>query len=424
MSLSIRRKSAALAALALLLFAANGGTFRVPALSSLIWLAAYGAVLLWVAQRPYQALRQIGAAWPLLALGALALASMIWSVNPARSLTAAVQLTMTLLIAVRLAAVFSPREIFTALFLAQSLGIAASLANAATGALPPAYEAHGPLIGIYVQKSWMGKAAFWWAFSAAALALWHRVPLLALPAILLGLGLAFAAKSFLAILAFGAIGLLALLALARRLPRRARLALPMGAAVLFLAGGLIWSATGGSLVAEGLGAAGKSTTLTGRTILWEIGMRAFGDAPLTGVGYGAFWHSAEYALDVRFVHANVDHGLLGFHNAYVEALVSLGAVGGSVFAWLIASTLWRLSVWLRRAESPDAAILLSSCFAILIIGFFDDYFFRQHAPHLILFAMAWIYATPYVRSANRRRRARFGPGNPRYQPRDLRPRET
>ncbi|QHQ36416.1 O-antigen ligase family protein [Algicella marina] len=424
MTLAIRRSTIAVLATAVLLFAGNGATFRFPAANAAVWLSAYAAVLYWLARTPGPALRSLRAAWPLLLLPLLALASPLWSVNPPRSAAAAFQLLMTMLIAIRIAGLLGPRAIFTALFIAQSAGLALSLANAATNALPPAWEVHGPLLGIYVQKGWMGKAAFWWAFSATALGLWYRHLPLALAATALAAALALKAESVLALLAFAAIGLMLLFATARRLPPTLGPALPLGAATLALGLAAIANLTGGDLVSATLDGLGKSGTLTGRTVLWDIGLGAWSDSPLLGTGYGAFWSSATYAWEIAFVHATVDSGLAGFHNAYVEALVSLGLAGAVLFAVLIVATLQRLTRWYLATTSPDATIWLAACAAILLMGLMDDYFFRQHAPHLVLFAAAFLHADPArwrVRPPNRRNAGPSAAGTGPHRPPATRP---
>ncbi len=390
---TIRKHTLIMLAFSVLLFSAGGGTFRFPAISAALWLVTYASILFWITRAPGPAFRAIRAAWPLLLIPLIALISPLWSVDPARSVIAATQLLFTLLLAIRLAAILPPRAAFTALFIAQTAGIALSLANAATGALPPAFEPHGPMLGIYVQKSWMGKAAFWWAFSAIALGVWYRWSAVALTITALGILLAVRAESVTALLAFSSIGVLLTFTATRRLPATLRIGLPLAAVILAISLTLIWGVTGGSS-GDVLAAMGKSSTLTGRTVLWQIGYEAWADHPILGTGYGAFWSSSTFAWEVGFVHAHVDDGLAGFHNAYVEAFVALGVLGGGIFLALVTVTFRRLIRWYLATRSTEAAVWSAATLAIALMGCMDDYFFRQHAPHLIFFAMAFLYSAP------------------------------
>lgn len=97
----------------------------------------------------------------------------------------------------------------------------------------------------------------------------------------------------------------------------------------------------------------SSGTLNDRAIIWDLGMEAFGERPLTGVGGGAFPAAIEKAAGVREL----------AHNTFISVAVEMGLVGLLLFG----SVLMVLAVPLIRSYSvrtmPGVVLLLT-----LLIG--------------------------------------------------------
>lgn len=97
----------------------------------------------------------------------------------------------------------------------------------------------------------------------------------------------------------------------------------------------------------------SSGTLNDRAIIWDLGMEAFGERPLTGVGGGAFPAAIEKAAGVREL----------AHNTFISVAVEMGLVGLLLFG----SVLVVLAVPLIRSYSvrtmPGVVLLLT-----LLIG--------------------------------------------------------
>lgn len=97
----------------------------------------------------------------------------------------------------------------------------------------------------------------------------------------------------------------------------------------------------------------SSGTLNDRAIIWDLGMEAFGERPLTGVGGGAFPAAIEKAAGVREL----------AHNTFISVAVEMGLVGLLLFG----SVLVVLAVPLIRSYSvrtmPGMVLLLT-----LLIG--------------------------------------------------------
>lgn len=388
---------------AVVFFAAFNGFFRL-APSDTIWMAIYGLMVLWAVRTPERVVDTVRTGWPLLLLPAFALASAVWSVAPGRTVYAALQLIMATMIALRITRLLSTRQILYALFIAQGAGLALSLLNLATGMLPPVYEVNGALLGTYTHKTGVGKAALWSSFAFIGICAYHRVPLLGALFAAATLPVAVMAQSVTSQLGYGFIALLLGLLALRRLPMGVRAGVPLALLLFAVAALLVFVATGGELLQSLLDMAGKGRTLTGRTVLWAIALDTIAANPVGGVGFNAFWTSAAYSDVVTYIHINVDDGLNGFHNGYLETFVALGAVGGVYLIGLVALTLWRLSLCFIQTRALEAAIWLAAFTLITGLMVMEDSFFKLHSAHYMIAVMA-------VRMAihlDRKRRAASG----------------
>ncbi len=113
--------------------------------------------------------------------------------------------------------------------------------------------------------------------------------------------------------------------------RRAPASIRRGLLVLLVLG-LVLSSAVSLLAIGGLDGAlhdiGKSSTLTGRTYLWAMGLKAAVQHPLLGYGYESFWvHGRPMAEQLWYQFSIESRAGFHFHNALVETLVEMGAVG-------------------------------------------------------------------------------------------------
>ncbi|WP_177220516.1 O-antigen ligase family protein [Poseidonocella sedimentorum] len=396
--IALPRSAPDVALTALIFFTANTGAQRL-ANPDILWMGFYALTLLWLMSDMRRIRTILTRDWAAFLLPALALCSTLWSVAPGRTGYASLQLIMTTLIALRMAHVLTTRQILLALFLAQGGGLALSLLNLSSGFLQPVWEVNGALLGIYPHKTGVGKAAFWAALALLGLCAYMRLSLLALIFAAAVFPVAVLAKSVTAQLGFAVVGMLALLIWMRHLPRGLRAGLPLAGVVLLLATIVIFAVTGGDLLTTVLQAMGKSPTLTGRTVLWSFALDILAQEPLGGVGFNAFWTSPRYALLVSYIHTNVDEGLNGFHNAYLEVFVALGLVGGTLLLGQVALTYVRLIRAYLRARSLSAAIWLAIFAAVSGLALMEDSFFKLHSGHYMLAVIAMAYARRVARAA-------------------------
>ncbi|MFB9217279.1 O-antigen ligase family protein [Vibrio sinaloensis] len=82
---------------------------------------------------------------------------------------------------------------------------------------------------------------------------------------------------------------------------------------------------------------GKDPTLTGRTVLWDIGYVLFLKQPLLGFGYEGLFRIGNYqAEDIWEMFSVASGSGFNFHNMYVDTMVEFGTIGIVAFMLQIA----------------------------------------------------------------------------------------
>ena len=76
-----------------------------------------------------------------------------------------------------------------------------------------------------------------------------------------------------------------------------------------------------------LEAVGRDPTLTGRTVLWEWGLRAIAERPVVGWGFTGYFNSPQGAIPSLYVPEFDDYVIAHFHNSYIQTAVDLGLLG-------------------------------------------------------------------------------------------------
>jgi exopolysaccharide production protein ExoQ len=139
------------------------------------------------------------------------------------------------------------------------------------------------------------------------------------------------------------------------LPLRARA--PLLFFAVFLIGVAAAAAMTMDLQSAGLGAAGKDSTLTGRTVLWSEGLKTAMDNPVLGVGYGAFWVQGSHGAEVLWEKFGVTQRTgFHFHNLAVNEFVDLGVVGLILWVLAYAVTWGRAMRYVRKNGSSVESI--------------------------------------------------------------------
>lgn len=398
-NVGVRLSTLVFGAAGVLFFTAFDGLARFGALPSLVWLLGYFIAFMAFLSAPARIIGLIVKNWPVFVIPVLAILSSFWSVAPMRTPIAGMQLFMTVIIAVQIASVLSTKQLMAALFVGQGFGLALSLVNIGLGIIPAYNPLNGTLIGIYGHKTAFGYSAILSCFALIAYLSyvkksgWGVVYAVAL------MPLVIATQSASALIGYSAICLLLVFLVLRQFhsigARRWMLCISVLALGLCLGAGMGFS----GLFDDALAIFGKSGTLTGRTILWAMAVETWQESPIVGIGFSAFWHSETYAQDVNFIHSYVDHRLDGFHSAFFECAVALGAVGLLALICLLGYTLWRLGVCVFVTLSRDAMIWLSLFLTFVLMTMsIQDVGFKQHSGNYLLMVFCYLYAGPRKRS--------------------------
>lgn len=152
-----------------------------------------------------------------------------------------------------------------------------------------------------------------------------------------------------------------------------------------LAGALIWIAS--FYKAEILAWLGKSSTLSGRTIIWAAAMVSILKRPFIGFGYDAFWigfkgEAINLALATGFA------GLSNAENGILQLWLEVGLVGVVLLLLLLLRTC-KNAVICFRSDSPGYVIWYISLLFITLLSLVDgDKFMFPHAIEWTMYVLA------------------------------------
>ena len=118
---------------------------------------------------------------------------------------------------------------------------------------------------------------------------------------------------------------------------------------------------------------GKDSTLTGRTILWDHGMKVGWESPIIGHGYSAFWvQSNPLAEQLWYDFGIYSRAGFHFHDLYIELFVELGLVGLLIMLSVITASFFKsLSLTLRHGMALEYIFPLSVSFMFIIRSFVE-----------------------------------------------------
>lgn len=138
-------------------------------------------------------------------------------------------------------------------------------------------------------------------------------------------------------------------------------------------------------------ALGRDPTLTGRTLLWEWGLRTALERPLLGWGYRGYNGSGIADTDASTITAFVNYAVPHFHNSYIQTMVEAG-LPSAVF--IIGLLLWVTGQWYktyRDSGTPEAQFFcIIMCLGLIAAGFINI-LFQYNTFSSIIFMMAIAY---------------------------------
>lgn len=264
----------------------------------------------------------------------LAVASVVWSINPGETIRRVVALGFTTLAGVALAARFRWSQLVEVMAIAFGILTVASFLMAIAvpriGVMSELFP--GAWRGLWPEKNALGgnMAMFFPAFVAAALFhprrrwLWWSIAGLSVLLLLLS-----TSKTSLVSMVLG-MAAITFVALVRRGSATAVGASYAAVAVIFAVAAVVLLAS--NLV---LAVLGKDATLTGRTLIWAAVMNQIELRPWLGYGYGAVWTDKSHWGPLPWIIKETGFRPQHSHNSWIEQWLWLGlvALGGWILLW-------------------------------------------------------------------------------------------
>lgn len=135
----------------------------------------------------------------------------------------------------------------------------------------------------------------------------------------------------------------------------------------------------------------RDSTLTGRTTLWDIGIKAWLERPLLGWGFNAYLESSFSGLANRLFNPYGEWAIPHFHQSFIQTAVDLGALGtifliGVIAYTLIASYRYGISVNTSLGAFGFVVTILMVIAAMAMFIFFNYNHFGTFLLMLLFFA--------------------------------------
>lgn len=129
---------------------------------------------------------------------------------------------------------------------------------------------------------------------------------------------------------------------------------------------VVTATAGGFLMAwtwsDVLGLLSRDATLTGRTVLWDWGIRTWAERPIFGWGYGAYFETPEAAAVAWSIPEFRSWDVPHFHETYIQAAVDFGLVG--LVALVV--VLWKVLVRSYKHGAALGSSVAAGTFAIAL----------------------------------------------------------
>jgi O-antigen ligase len=349
-------------------------------------LAVYCVALVILARRPGRMLDTMKANPLLVAVFALPLLSVAWSVDPGTTFRRAAALAMTGIFCIYIAQRLSPEDFLRRLLLALFVGGVFSLLYTALDpqqAIEHSMINTGSWKGVYGHKAILGRIA------AVAVTVsvyvrprhwWEQPMRWATIAIFLFLSIESQSRASW-LMMMGGFAFMFLIAVLRnkRLSSGIKLTITLALGFAVLAAAAL---SFDFIIAQ----MGRDDTFSGRTSLWT-GAIAVAKAthPILGAGYRAFWTDAgaggvrEYVLDWARLPTHA-------HNGYLDVWLDLGVLGVLLFAVFIVVTVFRLARRVLREPGEPAWAAFSIFFFVFLLNNFSVTVAFKHTD------IAWIFA--------------------------------
>lgn len=372
------------------------------------WLGLFAIAAAVVAFEPRRFMRLARFAWPLFLICAIAIASVMWSVDSGATMRRAVRATLPIIVlVVGVAYLNNPRQAFAVLHVA----LAAMLAqNLAALGIPGTFDAFGNFTGSVPSKNQLGYLAalailvglcsHHWTTSA-----WQRAANLAY---LAGWALVLAlsvSKTSIALTLVVPVGLIAADAMSRYLGVGIGFLTAVALSLVLVVIGFVRYGFGLTpLQALDL----EHVTFTGRTQIWDFMIDQIDDRLLFGYGFGAFWGIGGGAPSLTATYEYIWY-LDSAHNGYIDLTAHIGLLGLLAFAVILVHFSRAAAKLFEYEPSLYRTVWLFVLF-VLLHNLLESTIFRPiETPLWLLFTVSVLVTLRIVSDARREQAAATPP---------------
>ena len=359
----------------------------LPDLNSLAWAVADGITVLAFVQNPSLYLETFKRNILLLSWPMIAILSSIWSLLPQVSFYHSIQFILNSFVAfvmIRHAGLDRfIRILFFFNFTLQGLSLLLMLVNSGLS-----LDAGGNFKGVYLHKNELGVFSTLQIICATALFLSGWKKWLSGSALLLAfLMLLKSGSGTSTLLAIFVLGLYPVFLVIRRgfVPAGIMIGILIAIAAAVALGIVVSQIDVVNLI---LSALGKDPGLTGRDIIWTIGMDAAVAMPVLGHGFLAYWGSGESTAGyLRYV---LKQDLVAFHNVYLETTVAFGLVGLTLLIVGLLQQIVRAFLFLLRRGDIIALTPLVFILWMTMLSLSENPIFWNSQTHFMVMCFAAI----------------------------------
>lgn len=135
---------------------------------------------------------------------------------------------------------------------------------------------------------------------------------------------------------------------------------------------------------------GRTTDLTGRTLLAEYWPRFFWEKPMLGYGFGGFFTGLPGAPGEMFSHLlSMDRMYATFESAYLDILIQFGLVGGIIYASILIKAIMKSTRFYKTSTSMYKVVPINILAYVLVVSFSDASLLLQN--FVVCIFVFWIY---------------------------------
>jgi O-antigen ligase len=170
-----------------------------------------------------------------------------------------------------------------------------------------------------------------------------------------------------------------------------------------------------------LGLLGRSSDLTGRTVLWSWWSESFLEKPWIGYGYTGFFVPGG-AVKILAARLSLEGGIANFHNSLLDIGIQTGVIGLSLFCLITAQGLWRGAIVAIRSHHALTTFPVAVLVGLCVHAFGESDIPLHNGFSTVIFFTLFFKISALYRSLERRPgRFRLKAGPPLVKPLAVRP---